>query len=89
MHACADANAHAHAYAYAHAHAYVYDHLLGRTGLIIGLYGVVFHGEDARVDQKGVALQNNMKTLKQLQKISKRSGRFFFRESTNEMWGIV
>ena len=28
--------------------AYVYDHLLGRTGLIIGLYGVVFHGEDAR-----------------------------------------
>ena len=26
----------------------VYDHFLGRTGLIIGLYGVVFHGEDAR-----------------------------------------
>ena len=35
-------------------------HFLGRTALIIGLYGAVFHGEDAKDVQKRVAPQNNM-----------------------------
>ena len=39
-------------------------HFLDRIGLQIALYGVVFHGEDARDVQKCVALQNNMKNKK-------------------------
>ena len=46
--------------------------------VIIGLYGVVFHGEDACDVQRCVTLQNNMKNLKKLQDILNKSGRVFF-----------
>ena len=36
---------------------------LGRTGMKIGVYGVVFHGADARDVQKCAALQNNAKNV--------------------------
>ena len=52
-----------------------------RTGLIIGLYGVVFHGEDARDVQKCVALQNNMKNLKKSEKKSAKKPDGFLFES--------
>ena len=52
-------------------------HFWSRTVLIIGLYGVVFHGEDACEVQRCVTLQNNMNNLKKLQEILNKSGRFF------------
>ena len=52
-------------------------HFLGRKGLIIGLYGVVFHEEHARDVQKCVAPQNNMKNLKNLKTNLEKSGSFF------------
>ena len=55
-----------------------HGHFLGRTGMIIGLYGVVFHGEDARDALNCVALQNNMKNLEQLGKICQQSGQELF-----------
>jgi len=64
-------------------------HFLGRTGLIIGLYGVVLHGADARNVQKCVALQNNAKNVQQLTIIVEKSGRANFWESKNETLGIV
>ena len=64
-------------------------HFLGRTGLIIGLYGVVFRGEDARDVQKCVAPQHDMKNLTNLQKIWKKSERLFFERQKNEMGEIV
>ena len=60
-----------------------------RTELIIGLHDVVFHGEDARNVQNCVTLQNNLKNLKKLSENLEKSGRKIFRESKNEMWGIV
>ena len=64
-------------------------HFLGHTWLIIGLYGAVFHGEDARDVQKCVALQNRTKNLQKLWKICKKSRQQFFWVSKNEMSGIV
>ena len=58
-------------------------HFWSRKVVIIGLYGVVFHGEDACDVQRCVTLQNNMKNLKKLQEILKKSGRCFFRPSKN------
>ena len=39
------------------------NHVLHRTGMILGLHGVVFHGADARDAQKCVALQNKAKNV--------------------------
>ena len=52
-------------------------HFWSRKVVIIGLYGVVFHGEDACDVQRCVTLQNNMNNLKKLQEILTKSGRFF------------
>ena len=49
----------------------VADHFLGRTGLIIGLPGVVLRGECASDVQKFTAPQNNSKDLQKLQKTTK------------------
>ena len=46
--------------------------------VIIGLYGVVFHGEDACDVQRCVTLQNNMKNLKKLQEILTKFRTCFF-----------
>ena len=64
-------------------------HFLHRTGMILGLHGVVFHGADARDAQKSVGLQNNTNNVEQLIKIIETSGRGNFRELKNEMLGIV
>ena len=53
-------------------------HFWSRKVVIIGLYGVVFHGEDACDVQRCVTLQNNMKNLKKLKEILKQIQIFFF-----------
>ena len=63
-------------------------HFLGHTGMIAGLYGVVFHDEDASGVQKSVALQNNTKHVQKMSNMCRKSG-FFCRESKNEMSGII
>ena len=62
---------------------------MGRTGKIFGLYGVVFHGVDARDVHKCAALQNQAKNVEKLTRSDQKSGPKFFRESKNEMLGIV
>ena len=62
---------------------------MDRTGLIMGLYGVVLHGADARNVQKCVALQNNAKNVQKLTKFVEKSGWGNFWESKNEMLGTV
>ena len=65
------------------------NHFLHRTGMILGLHGVVFHGADARDAQKCTALQNDTKFVQKLVQIIEQSGRNIFRELKNEMLGIV
>ena len=59
---------------------------LGRTGIIFGLYGVVFHGADARDVQERAALQNNTKSVSKLMDSSKNLDEKLFGRREMKCW---
>ncbi len=63
---------------------------MGHTRLIIGLYGVVFHGEDASDFQKSIAPQNIAKNLKKYENKNRKNNleTKMYLDRQKKCWGL-